>query len=104
MPSPNRNIRTANGHRRRQLRAQVIAEEDHCGICGRPVDKELPHGTPGSPEVDEILPVSRGGSPYDRSNCRLVHRLCNQKRGNGVRHGQRRLSPPFTAPGHQGSQ
>lgn len=94
MRLPKRNPRVANGHRRRQLRAQVLAEEDDCGICGRPVDTTLPHGLPHSPEVDEIVPVSRGGNPYDRANCRLVHRLCNQRRGNGLR-SQRRPAATF---------
>lgn len=77
--------RYANGHRRRKVRAQVLAEEDHCAICGEWVDKELPPGLPGSPEVDEIVPVSRGGSPYLRENCRLTCRRCNRQRGNGMR-------------------
>lgn len=76
------NPRNANGHRRRQLRARVLAEEDTCGICGQPVDKTLRTPHPGSPEVDEIIPVSLGGSPLQRSNVRLAHRLCNQRRGN----------------------
>lgn len=101
MRQPKRNPRVANGHRRRQLRNRVLAEEDVCGICGRPVDKDLPHGTPGSPEVDEIVPVSRGGNPFDRSNCRLVHRLCNQRRGNGMGHQTRRHVPPFITTAHQ---
>jgi len=92
-----RNPRTANGHRRRQLRARVLAEETHCGLCGRPVDTQLPAGLPASPEVDEIIPVSRGGSPYDRTNCRLVHRLCNQRRGNGIRAQRRPVASFITA-------
>ena len=80
------NPRVSNGHRRRELRRRVIAEEDRCGICGLAVDKTLPHGLPGSPEVDEIMPVSRGGDPLARTNVRLSHRcLCNQRRGNGSR-------------------
>lgn len=85
-----------NGHRRRQLRARVLAEESHCALCGLIVDKALtvlagqhsPRCTdpacggcvpdPLRPEVDEDLPRSRGGSPYDRANCRLMHRRCNQ--------------------------
>lgn len=101
MPSPD--PRKTNGHRRRQVRARVLAEEHDCWICGQPVDKTLglqpgvhsrrcdrpdcngcvPH--PAAPEVDEIIPVSKGGNPYDRSNCRLSHRLCNVRRGNGDR-------------------
>ena len=33
-------------------------------------------------EVDEIVPVSKGGSPYDRANVAPAHRICNQRRGN----------------------
>lgn len=76
------NPRNANGHRRRQLRTRVLAEEDTCGICGQPVDKTLRTPHPGSPEVDEIIPVSLGGNPLQRSNVRLAHRICNQRRGN----------------------
>lgn len=35
-------------------------------------------------EVDEIVPVSLGGNPLDRSNVRLAHRECNRRRGNGM--------------------
>lgn len=89
----------ANGHRRRQLRARVLAEETHCALCGGPVDKTLgmmpgrhgpkcqgrhctgciPH--PNRAEVDEDLPRARGGSPYERDNCRLMHRTCNRAKG-----------------------
>ncbi len=79
------NPRNANGHRRRKVRARVLSEEDACWLCNKPVDKSLSHLDPGAPEVDEVVPVSRGGSPYDRANCRLAHRLCNQRRGNGER-------------------
>lgn len=71
------NPRYANGHRRRQLRTRVLAEEDRCALCGRPVDKALPARHPAAPEVDEDIPVSRGGSPYDRGNTALMHRACN---------------------------
>lgn len=79
------NPRRSNSTKRNALRKRVLREEDTCGICFKPVDVTLPHGTPESPEVDEIIPVSKGGDPYDRKNCRLTHRLCNQKRGNGDR-------------------
>ena len=87
------NPRNANGHRRRQVRARVLAEEDTCWLCGLPVDKTLKTPHPGSPEVDEVIPVSLGGSPIDRSNVRLSHRLCNVRRGNGTR-GQAVVKKP----------
>jgi 5-methylcytosine-specific restriction endonuclease McrA len=89
----------ANGHRRRQLRARILAEETHCALCGGHVDKTLgmlpgQHGArcqrdnctgciphPQRGEVDEDMPRARGGSPYDRTNCRLMHRTCNRLKG-----------------------
>lgn len=76
------NPRNGNGHKRRQLRARVLREESICALCGLMVDKTLHYLDPAAPEVDEILPVSLGGSPYERTNVRLTHRLCNQKRSN----------------------
>ena len=90
----------ANGHRRRELVKRVYAEETNCALCGKPVDRTLgmmpgQHGPrcstpdcrgcvphPLRPEVDEDLPRSRGGSPYDRANTRLMHRRCNAWKSN----------------------
>lgn len=80
------NPRRTNSTKRNKVRAQVLREEDHCWLCGEQVDTKLKAGLPSSPEVDEILPVSLGGNPYDRTNCRLSHRLCNQQRGNKLPH------------------
>lgn len=85
------NPRRTNGHRRDQVRRRVLTEEHDCWLCGQPVDKLLKTPHPDSPEVDEVLPVSKGGSPYDRRNCRLAHRRCNRARGAG--------SPAATTPG-----
>lgn len=62
----------------------VLAEEDLCGICSKPVDKTMQRGLPGSPEVDHIIPLERGGSPLDRSNHMLTHKRCNQLKSNKV--------------------
>ncbi|MGC4964252.1 HNH endonuclease [Gordonia sp. DT101] len=76
------NPRRANGHRRDQVRQRVLREEHLCHLCGQLVEKTLPTPHPGSPEVDEIIPVSKGGSAYDRANCRLSHRACNRDRSD----------------------
>ena len=88
------NPRKKNGSRRRKAMARVLAAYDTCDICGQPVDKTLPPGQPGSPEVDEIIPVSRGGSPYDPANLRLSHRWCNVRRGNRSLAWARRVIGP----------
>lgn len=82
-PHPKRsNPRRSNGHRRNQTRDRVYARDHTCWLCGHPVDKTLPPRLPSSPEIHELIPVSRGGSPYDLDNCVLSHRQCNQWIGN----------------------
>lgn len=75
------NPRRANGARRDKVRAVVRSWGRPCAICGDPIDYSLPPGDPWSFEVDEIIPVSKGGSPFDVDNCQPAHRRCNQWRG-----------------------
>jgi len=63
----------------KKKRATVIKEETHCHICLEEVDKTLKKPNPMAAQVDHILPSSQSGSD-DRSNLRLAHALCNQKR------------------------
>ena len=74
--------RKANGWKRAQLRARVLAAYDVCAICGKLVDKTLKTPHPMSAEVDEIIPVSRGGDPLAWNNVQLTHRCCNQHKSN----------------------
>ena len=67
---------------RASLRKRVFAMQDHCRICGKEVDKTLPAGHPLAPELDEIIPIARGGSPYDIDNLQLTHRICNERKGS----------------------
>lgn len=63
-------------------RRRLLAESgDTCGICGDIVDKNLPAGLPGSPEVDHIKSIDSGGHLYHRDNLQLTHKLCNQVKG-----------------------
>ena len=95
MPTPAAN---SNGHRRRQIRIRVLVEEHTCALCDQPVDKTLnfiegQHGPnckgncrgciphPMRAEIDEDIPRSRGGSPYERANCHLMHREHNRWKG-----------------------
>ena len=76
------NPRRANGSRRTALRRRVAAMGAPCWICGLPIDYSLPPGDPLSFEVDELVPVSKGGAPLDPSNVAAAHRCCNGWRGN----------------------
>ena len=80
------NVRYKNGSKRRELRKSLLRTQSTCALCGKPIDKSLPHLDPMAPEVDEIIPVSKGGNPLDRNNVQLVHRICNQRKGNKM-HG-----------------
>lgn len=74
------NARKANGARRRAVLAWVRSLGTPCWICGLPIDQGLPSGDPLSLECDELVPVSAGGSPYDRGNVAPAHRCCNNWR------------------------
>lgn len=89
---PSSNPRYANSSKRNEIRRWVLATQDVCALCGKPVDKTLTTYTdpkdgkrkrhPMSAEVDEIVPLSLGGSPISRDNVQLTHRICNQRKGN----------------------
>jgi 5-methylcytosine-specific restriction endonuclease McrA len=74
-----------NDARMDRLRARVLSEETHCGICGEHVDKTLDHRHKMSATVDHIIPLAFGGAPFDRHNVRLAHRSCNCIAGNKQR-------------------
>ena len=74
------NPRNANGSARRALRRRVAAMRAPCWICGLPVDYDLPARHPRSYELDELVPVSKGGDPLDPANVAPAHRICNQWR------------------------
>lgn len=42
-----------------------------CGICMEPIAR-------GQMDVDHIVPVSRGGAPFDPKNLRVAHHSCNR--------------------------
>ena len=80
------NPRRANGTRRDGVRRWLKAQHRPCWICvafGKigTIDYSLPSGHPYSFECDELVPVSKGGSPFARSNVDAAHRCCNQWRG-----------------------
>lgn len=81
------NPRYANGAARRKVRARLKAEGRGCWICrafGRPdaIDYDLPARHPLAFEVDELIPVSKGGAVLEYGNLDATHRRCNEWRGN----------------------
>ncbi|WP_077597861.1 HNH endonuclease [Olsenella urininfantis] len=77
-----RDIWGGNGNAKRKLTARLRKEGRPCALCGMPIDYDLPAGHPWSFELDHIVPLSRGGAPYDYANVQAAHRICNERKGN----------------------
>lgn len=63
---------------RAQCRAEVFKRaKSRCQQCGRFVTDDVEPWKPERAHVDEILPRSLGGSPFDPLNCRLLCHACH---------------------------
>ena len=82
--APSFRLDRAPGHRPafEAARRKILATQDICGICGKPVDKTLKSPHPMSATVDHIIPLDKGGHPSDLSNLQLAHRCCNREKSN----------------------
>lgn len=81
------NPRSTNRHKREQLRARLTAIYHTCPICGQPLDTSLRTPHPMSVSIDEIIPISKGGNPYQLSN--LGHRAIPPRKQNPQKHTQK---------------
>ena len=75
------------GSARRQFESnkkKIMATQDVCGICGRPVDKTVRFPNPWAPVIDHIIPVTKGGHPSDLDNLQLAHNICNRNKSDKV--------------------
>lgn len=84
MPSRSKRVnpRRVHGHRRTELRKRVACARMPCHLCGYEIDYEAQFTDPRAYVLDELLPVSAGGSPYDRGNVAPAHRCCNSWRSD----------------------
>lgn len=69
-------------------RRRAIASKDPvCAQCHNFIDIAAPikaadgRLNPLAVEVDHIVPISRGGQPYELENLQLLHMKCNRKKG-----------------------
>ena len=63
-------------------RKRILATQNTCGICGRPVDLSLKQGDPMAPTVDHIIPIAKGGHPSSLDNLQLAHWTCNRQKSD----------------------
>lgn len=65
------------------MSAEDLRKRDggNCALCGLPVPTDAIKPHPLAPEVDHILPISRGGT-HEPDNLALVHKTCNITKSN----------------------
>ena len=63
---------------------RILATQNVCGICGRPVDFSLKVPHPMSAVIDHIIPVAKGGHPSDIDNLQLAHWICNREKSDKI--------------------
>ncbi len=63
---------------------RILATQNICGICGKPVDKSLKYGDPMAPTIDHIIPVAKNGHPSDIENLQLAHWICNRQKSDKI--------------------
>ena len=66
---------------RDQHRAVIRRTKPDCGICGQPIDYDMPYLDPMSYTVDHIVPWSHGGDDTI-DNKQAAHRICNRMKSN----------------------
>ena len=65
-------------------REAIFARDEWtCGICREPIDPAAKHPDMGSPSLDHILPISRGGT-HTLDNVQAAHLGCNLSKGARV--------------------
>ncbi len=63
---------------------RILATQNICGICGKPVDFSLKPPHPMAPTIDHIIPVSKNGHPSDIDNLQLAHWTCNRQKSDKI--------------------
>ena len=76
----NRNTTTRDRHRK-----AIAQGKPPCGICGEPIDYQLPHTDPRSFVVDHIIPLSASDDD-SLANKQAAHRDCNRDKSNTMNH------------------
>ena len=65
-------------------RKRILATQNICGICGKPVDHSLKYPHPMSATIDHIIPVSKNGHPSSLENLQLSHMGCNRQKSDKI--------------------
>jgi 5-methylcytosine-specific restriction endonuclease McrA len=78
----------------RRIRAEVLASNSVCWLCGHPIDLTLPATHAMSATVDHVVSLAAGGDPRGAENLKPAHRRCNSRKGAG----EAQLNAPTSRP------
>ena len=53
-----------------------------CPRCGRQIIHGLPKGHPAGPSADHIIPLAKGGAPFDPANVAPLCAKCNREKSD----------------------
>jgi 5-methylcytosine-specific restriction endonuclease McrA len=67
---------------RNKLRSVLLRDQPPCAN-GCEIDYSAHHLAPNAPQVDHVVPLSRGGEDV-LENCQVLCRACNRKKSNRV--------------------
>lgn len=86
MAKKNNRADHSGSHRRmfERNKKYILATQDVCGICGKPVDKTLKYPDPWCATIDHIIPCNAGGHPSALDNLQLAHFRCNRKKSDSL--------------------
>ena len=74
-------------------RKTIARDQPPCGICGQPIDYDLPHTDPQSFVVDHIIPRAKSG-PDTLANKQAAHRTCNRTKSDKLPDTNTDTNPP----------
>jgi len=81
-----------NGTAYTRLAAQVAAAGKVCSLCGKPMNQTGNNGRrlyiyphPMSAVADHKVSIHAGGSLMDPANLQPAHKICNERKGDGMR-------------------
>lgn len=66
------------------LAADVTRNATNCYRCGRAISTALPVGHPAKATADHIIPIARGGAPFDPGNVAAMCWLCNTSKQDRI--------------------
>lgn len=72
---------------------RILATQNSCGICGKPIDMSLKYPDPLAPTVDHVIPINKGGHPSSIENLQLAHSTCNRQKSDKVYKHQEEKKP-----------